>query len=41
MFCNDVNKDQLWVLGVCDNKTKDFRIEVCKNRNASTLKHFI
>lgn len=36
-----VNKDQLWVLGVCDNKTKDFRIAVCKNRNASTLKHFI
>ena len=41
MFCHDVNKDQLWVLGVCDNKTKDFRIAVCQNRNASTLKHFI
>ena len=41
MFCHDVNKDQLWVLGVCDNKSKDFRIVVCKNRNASTLKHFI
>ena len=41
MFCHDVNKDQLSVLGVCDNKTKDFRIAVCKNRNVSIFKHFI
>ncbi len=41
MFCHNVNKDQLWALWICDNKTKDFRIAVCKNRNASTLKHFI
>ena len=41
MFSHDVNKDQLWVLGICDNKTKNFRIAVWKNRNASTLKHFI
>lgn len=32
---------RIWLLGICDNNTKEFRIEVSYNRNKATLREFI
>ena len=32
---------QIWLLGICDNITKNFRIEASYNRDATELKEFI
>jgi transposase-like protein len=41
MFCHDINKQQLCVLGLVDTTTKEFRLVVAKDRNTETLKSFI
>ena len=41
MFCHDINKQQLWVLGLLDTKTKEFPLVVAKHRNTESLKSFI
>lgn len=41
MFCYDINKQQLSVLGLVDTIIKDFRLVVAKHRNTDTLKSFI
>ena len=41
LFVYDVNKTPLWVLGMTNNETKDFRIVVSKRRDQTALKEFI
>ena len=41
MFVHDVNKAPLWVLGMTENQTKDFRIVVSKTRDEEATKEFI
>ena len=38
---NHFDGKQVWLIGICNNKTKDFRIEASYNRDAETLKAFI
>ena len=38
---NHYNGKQIWLLGICDNNTKEFRIEASYDRDAETLKEFI
>ena len=38
---NHFDGKQVWLIGICNNKNKDFRIEASYNRNAETLKAFI
>ena len=33
--------EQIWILGIMDNNSKDFRLEAVKQRNSETLKTFI
>ena len=40
-FCNDLDGNKQWVLGIINNFNKDFRIEISKNRNSDTLRSFI
>ena len=41
LFVYDVNKTPLWVLGMTNNETKDFRIVVSKRRDQAALKESI
>ena len=41
LLFHDVNKSPLWVLGMTDNETKDFRVVVSKTRDQTSLKEFI
>ena len=40
-FYHDFNNDFLWVLGMINNTTKDFRVVVTKSRDLIHLKEFI
>ena len=41
IFCDNLEGNKQWVLGIINNFNKDFRIEITKNRNTDTLKSFI
>ena len=41
LFCTDENKNHIWVLGIIDNTTKDFRLDIAYERNQNILKSFI
>ena len=41
LFCSDGNQNQIWVLGIIDNITKLYRLDISYQRNASILKTFI
>ena len=41
LFCNDLNGKQIWVLGITENETKNFRVVVSYNRDEEILKRFI
>ena len=38
---NHYDGKQIWLLGICDNNTKEFHIEAAYNRNMNTLREFI
>lgn len=38
---HDLNHAQIWVLGIIENTTKQFRIVATKNRNSDNLSKFI
>lgn len=38
---NHFENRQIWLLGACDNETKEFRIEAVYNRDTETLKELI
>jgi len=38
---NHIDGKQIWLLGICDNKAKEFRIEASYNRDMETLREFI
>ena len=38
---NHINNKQVWLLGIINNNTKDFRIEGAYNRDTNTLSNFI
>ena len=40
-FCTDENKNKIWVLGIIDNISKDFRLDITYQRNQNNLKSFI
>ena len=41
LFCADENKNHIWVLGIIDNTTKDFHLDIGYERNQNILKSFI
>ena len=41
LFCSDGNQIQIWVLGIIDNITKQYRLDISYHRNATILKTFI
>jgi len=41
LFCTDENKKQIWVLGIIDNISKDFLLDIAYERNQNILKSFI
>ena len=40
LFAHSNNK-QVWILGIIDNTSKDFRLEGTFNRDTNSLKNFI
>ena len=41
MFVHDINKASLWVLGMTENQTKEFRFVRSKTRDEYATKEFI
>ena len=41
LFTHNTKREQIWVLGWINNVTKDFRLEVTKNRTREILKNFL
>lgn len=41
ILINHYDGKQIWLLGSCDNNTKEFRIEASYKRDSETLKEFI
>ena len=41
MFCHNQNGEDIWVLGIVDNISKDFRLEITNQWNQQVLKKFI
>ena len=41
LFSHTKNHTQIWVIGIINNRTKDFRIEASTSRNSNTMKHFL
>ena len=38
LFCSDGNQNQIWVLGIIDNITKKYRLDIAFQKNESILK---
>lgn len=41
LFSHDVNRNQLWVIGLIETTNKDFRLVLARNRDADTIKTFV
>lgn len=41
MFCHDINGSKIWVLGITDNISKNFRIVASKSTETDIVKTFI
>ena len=41
LFTHNVNRELIWIIGIIDNQTKDFRLIASKERDNDTLKAFI
>ena len=41
LFSHTDNEDKIWVLGIIDNQTKDFRLNISLKRDQNVLKSFI
>jgi len=41
LFCHDLNGKQIWVLGITENETKNFRVVVSYNRDEDIIKTLI
>ena len=41
LFTHTNNHTQIWVIGIINNRTKDFRLETSTTRNTSTMKKFL
>ena len=41
LFCHNQNGEDIWVLGIVDNISKDFRLEITNQWNQQVLKKFI
>ena len=41
LFNHGKNNTQIWILGIINNASKEFRLEATKTRDSSTLKKFV
>jgi hypothetical protein len=41
LFCHTRDGSQVWVIGIINNRTKDFRLEASKIGNSETIKKFL